>query len=615
MKNNKIALVVALIALCAIGTVFAQGQLAVELSHPVYGLIETAELRGVVERLSSVKPYTREQVAGWLRLMAARADVFSKPELAIISEYLADFSEHNGTPGASLWRAPGSGGGSGAAAQGAAIGDAALNGAAAPSAAATGGTAAIGTRIEARSLFDLGHIGDAGADPSKLWHLNSVLKPYIEAAPTSWLSAWGTIGVTYDKVNRDLFMPYSFTKEWDSYHNKVSTSPTTDGEEAYPTWSFDLQNDIAASTPSGSFFFRLSRLRRDWGFGEGSLSLSASARPFMGAEFIFRPSPIFGVSHLVGSLSNWEKGDSPTDSTDTRITSQKMYAIQRLELFPFPWLSFGANSTVVGAKRLELGYLSPMMFALEYQVMVSDIDNMGVEFDGQILLKRLGKLYASFYIDEIELSSIAAWFTRPRNMFAYQGGIKLDVPVLPLSTFTAQYTKVEPFVYAHYPTWTPFSRLAIDNSYTHDGENLGYHIPPNSDELLVKLESVFAPGWRASFAYSMIRHGDNSQANYNAKVPLIYGDTDKYQWYDKIALYPDKNFLHDGVYDYNHSGKLDVAWRPAGGIALGSLRVPAELGFGFGLSYTFWKDGNALGATLPDPEWRRVLELNLKLFM
>ncbi len=592
LKNRELSfsfkviiVLVALIALCATNIVFAQGQLAVELSHPVYNLIETAELRGVVERLSSVKPYTRDQVAGWLKVMAARADVFSRSELSIISDYLADFSERNGTPGASLWRS-------------------------------SDGAAAIGTRIEARSLFDLGGLVDPAAVPADLWHLNSVLKPYIEAAPASWLSAWGTIGVTYDKVNRDLFMPYSFTKEWDSYHNKVSTSPYTDGAEPYPTWSFDLQNDIAASTPSGSFFFRLSRLRRDWGFGEGSLSLSASARPFMGAEFIFRPSPIFGVSHLVGSLSNWENGyTSERDPGNTGISYQKMYAIQRLELFPFPWLSFGANSTVVGAKRLELGYLSPMMFALEYQVMAADIDNMGVEFDGQILLKRLGKFYASFYIDEIELSSIPEWFTRPRNMFAYQAGIKLDVPVLPLSTFTAQYTKVEPFVYAHYPTWTSFSRLAVESSYTHDGENLGYHIPPNSDELLVKLESSFAPGWRASFAYSMIRHGDNSQANYDAKVPLIYGDTDKYQWYDMLASYPDKNFLHDGVYDYNHSGKLDVFWRPAGGLALGTLRVPAELGCGFGLAYTFFRDGNASGATLPDPEWRRILELNVKLFM
>ncbi|MGB4585902.1 MAG: hypothetical protein WBH66_02505, partial [Rectinemataceae bacterium] len=35
-----------------------RSHLAVELGHPVYGIIEAAELRGVLSRLSSVKPYT-----------------------------------------------------------------------------------------------------------------------------------------------------------------------------------------------------------------------------------------------------------------------------------------------------------------------------------------------------------------------------------------------------------------------------------------------------------------------------------------------------------------------------------------------------------------------------
>ena len=33
---------------------------------------------------------------------------------------------------------------------------------------------------------------------------------------------------------------------------------------------------------------------------------------------------------------------------------------------------------MIGAKRFELGYLSPMMFAVEYQVTQSDVDNMSL---------------------------------------------------------------------------------------------------------------------------------------------------------------------------------------------------------------------------------------------
>ena len=561
----------------------AQSQLAVELGHPVYGVLEAAELRGVIARLSSVKPYTRAQVADLLAVIQGRMGAFSTVERAEIMALAAEFMDGaRGDIGQALWKA---------------LDD----------------KAAVGAHIEATGRF--GAAGPWSGDAADLWHLNALFQPYIKAYPEPWLSLWGTIGITYDKINRDLYMPYSFTKEWDSYHNAVSTTPYNDGEGDSPTWSFDLRNDISGTTGSGAFRFRLSRFRRDWGMGSGSLSLSGSARPFMGIEAQFRPSDLFAVSHLVGSLGNWEKGDIPNSENPAAITEQKMYAIQRLELFPFPWLTLAANSTVIGSKRLELGYLSPMMFALEYQVTMADVDNMGVQMDGQLLLKRFGKLYASFYIDEIELSSIREWFTRPRNMFALQGGARINVPWLSFGTFSAQYTKIEPFVYAHYPTWSPDSRLRVNTNYTHDGENLGYYLPPNSDEFLFRLEARPLPGLRASLQYSLVRHGDNSDDSYDAGDALIYGDVDKFQDYSKLSSYPDKDFLHDGIYDYSHIGRLRVFWRPAEAPVVFGVALPLELGAGYGLSWTRWEDGTGGGADLPDPEWKNVLELSFKVFL
>ncbi|MEW6549610.1 MAG: hypothetical protein AB1407_09120 [Spirochaetota bacterium] len=551
----------------------AQSQLAVELGHPVYATIEAAELRGVLTRLSSVKPYTRSQVAEFLTLMAADLARFSPSEQAEIRSLQAEFSASpKGPASEALWKSPNL-------------------------------KAAVGANVVAE--------GRAGTvDAAQDWHLNSLFQPYVKMFPEPWLSLWGTIGITYDKVNRDLFLPYSFTKQWDAYHNKVSTSPYSDGEEPYPTWSFDLRSDISGATQSGAFRFRLSRFRRDWGMGAGSLALSGTARPFMGLEYQFRPSEIFAISHLVGSLGSWETANDRSIAQDssgnyTAITGQKMFAIQRLELFPFPWLTLSANGTMVGSKRLELAYLSPMMFAVEYQVTMSDIDNMALQGDFQILLKRFGKLYGSLFIDEMELSGFDEWFSRPRNMFAYQGGAKLAVPGLPFGLLTAQYTKIEPFVYAHYPTWTFDSRLRVDTAYTNDGENLGYHLPPNSDEILLRIESSPAPRWRLALSYSLIRHGDNSPASGQTFLTdlQIYGDVDKYQNYAQIPNYPDKNFLKDGIYDYNHSGRLDLSWRPAS--------LPLELSLGYGLSYTYWDDGEDKGRAVPGPVWRHIFRLGV----
>jgi len=334
----------------------------------------------------------------------------------------------------------------------------------------------------------------------------------------------------------------------------------------------------------------------------------------MGLEAQFRPSEIFAVSHMIGSLGSWENGDSPNLENPTAITEQKMFAIQRLELFPFDWLTLSASGSMIGAKRLELGYLSPMMFAVEYQVTQSDVDNMSLHGDIQVFLKRLGKIYASAYIDEMELSGFDEWFGKARNMFAYQGGVKVNIPWLSFAVLTAQYTKIEPFVYTHPPTWNSDTRLRINPNYTNDGENLGYHLKPNSDELLLRLDTRVAAGLRGAFQYSFIRHGDNP--DYVTTNHLIYGDVDEYLEYGlgSVSDYV-KDFLHDGIYDYSHIAKLNVFWRPAEAPVVFGVALPLELSAGYGLSWTRWEDGTGGGADLPDPEWKNVLELSFKVFL
>jgi hypothetical protein len=212
----------------------------------------------------------------------------------------------------------------------------------------------------------------------------------------------------------------------------------------------------------------------------------------------------------------------------------------------------------------------------------------------------------------MQLSGFSEWFSKARNRFAYQGGAKVDLPWLPFATLTAQYSKIEPFVYTHIPTWNSTTRLKVNINYTNDGENLGYYLPPNSDELLLRLDAMVAPGWRTSLQYSLVRHGDNSDSAYTNGDYLVYGDIDKYQISGSIASLS-KNFLHDGIYDWNHIGKVNFFWRPAEAPKLFGLSVPVELGLGYGLSYTWYVDGTGGGAAVAAPEWKNVLELSVKL--
>jgi hypothetical protein len=586
-------------------TAFAQGHLAVELGHPVYAVIETAELRGVVTRLSSVKPYTSQQVAELLATMVGHMEAFSSAEQALIRRYAEEFKAGAGVE-QSLWHDK-------------------------------SGKARAGIRIEATTKLDAGGLydlldGSSSTALKDMWHLNSRWVPYLAADPLPWLSLKGEAGFTYDKIKKSLYLPYDYTKEWDAIHIWFGTPRNSDGTLDYPTVSYDIREDIAAETEDGSVMVRLSRFRRDWGIGSGSFALSETARPFVGFETVFRPSKYFAVSGLVGSLTNWAKDSNEKSTTVayadldgdgladdpyySAISYQKMLGLQRMELFPFDWLTISATSTLVGAKRFELGYFSPLLFSVMYQNQLADIDNLGVQVDGQILVPRIGKFYASFYADEMEITNLSQLFTKARNMFALQGGVKVPLPWLSFATVTAQYTKIEPFVYSHYPTWYPDYRLRVDTSYTQDGENLGYYLPPNSDEFLLKFEVMPAPDWRVALKYRFVRHGDNPQADWPG-LKESYGDVNKYMDYDPAQLYSyNKNFLHDGIYDYNHIGNIVVTWRPSDPPELLGAAIPFELGLGYGISYTWSVDETGAGrSSLVTTGWKNVLSLTMKFFL
>ena len=578
---------------------FAQSQLAVELGHPVYSVLETAELRGVIARLSSVKPYTRGQVADYLAAIEARMGAFSPAEREWIANFAAEF-------------APGTFAG-------------------APLVKIENGKAVAGLRLEATTKADAGGIADliAGTGTAALkdlWHLNSILAAYIAAAPAPWISVMGEAGYTLDKIEKSLYLPYTFTKEWDAWHLDFTETRSSTGEKDFPTVSMDFLQDIGFSTDTGSLTARFSRFRRDWGLGSGSLSLSGTARPFVGVETAIRPSKYFALSSLVGSLTNWEKqnDEKSTAMADingdgikeySAVSWQKMFGLQRLELFPTDWLTLAFESSMVGAKRFELGYFAPLIYSVMYQNALADMDNLGIQVGGSIQIPKLGKFYGSLYVDEMELTHLDQLFTKARNMFALQGGAKLnlgDIPLLsglPFATLTAQYTKIEPYVYAHYPTWYPDYRLRVDTSYTNDGENLGYFLPPNSDEFLARLEAFLAPGWKALLQYSFVRHGVSANMGNTVGNYMDYSvGVDTYV----------KDFLHDGIYQYNHIGKLNFYWSPGKAPKLLGAYIPLELGLGYGLSYTWYEDGKGGGgASLPAyaPIWKNVLELSVKLFL
>jgi hypothetical protein len=154
-------------------------------------------------------------------------------------------------------------------------------------------------------------------------------------------------------------------------------------------------------------------------------------------------------------------------------------------------------------------------------------------------------------VDEMR-PAIGDFLILNRNMYAYQGGLKTRVTWLPFGAFTMRYTKIEPYCYTHEYTETPWTKAPLDTSYLNNGEPLGFYLPPNSDELLIRMEAMPLRELKAHLQYQLIRHG----ADWGSRR------VDGSSIWDKIVKDDNtqKYFLQDGVYQWDHVLKAGASY-------------------------------------------------------
>ncbi|RPJ07330.1 MAG: hypothetical protein EHM28_07510 [Spirochaetaceae bacterium] len=350
----KILRVLFLLLVFPVPVLMADLHLSVDVNDPAYMILEMAEIKGAIYSLSRVKPYTAETIYSLLSRAQSKQGLFSADESAILGRIIQDLEERfPGLPG-----------------NPAATDPVQLN-------PVYPGPVRLGFWEE--SLFQI------NANNPKNWHMYNALRFFMAGDVGDFLSWYGNVGFTYDKVGPDSFAPYSFTKEWDGFHIGFGEPRySMDGVEPIPYLSFILENEITAEFFENSLTFKFARYRRDWSIGDGSLLLSKTARPFEGFDFSARLADWISLSYTVGSLGNWME-ENQIDSDDD-LSSQKMFTAQILEFFPFTWLSFSAASSAVWGKRFELGYLSPLMYTLLHQNLHGDMDNVMLELEAEAFL-------------------------------------------------------------------------------------------------------------------------------------------------------------------------------------------------------------------------------------
>ncbi|MDR2629428.1 MAG: hypothetical protein LBC60_00740 [Spirochaetaceae bacterium] len=570
------ATVVGLFFIAAAVTVNAQQYNSVPLEHEVYGIIENAVLRGIIPRPPSAKPWQEFTIRQLLReILSAEPGFNFQTERDIVSALLAGFERK---PGLDIQR----------------------------------GAHYLNRPLPKDSHYSL--------DTGMSWESNLNVTGTGKIATVNMGTVYldGDIGnyLSYDfkvragilRIDRDLLgerptapyfdpkddddprddpayipsyspvfslpanFPYSFTKPWEAAVFKPKDLSSYGEWPDSLAFGYEIISEIGTGLVDNRLQFRFGRMRRDWGPGETgkSLFMNGQARPFMALEGTIIAAPWMYFSFLTGALEYQKINDQWVDAA----SFQSLFSLAMLEFNSKEHFHFDFGSATIWPKRFDLGYVFPVNSNFFYQNNIGDFDNLALFANLEYRLPGIGKIWGSLFVDEINLKR--AFFILDREMYALQGGIKVLLPWLPFASVTLQYTKVEPYCYTHEYTSTPWHSTLIDTSYVNNGEPLGYYLPPNSDEILLRLESMILPEAKAHVQYQLIRHG----------VEYGPGRVDGSSLQDKIIKNnnTEKYFLRDGVYQWNHVVKI------GGSYSFKTKKIPISLYGDFGIVVTQFTD-------------------------
>jgi hypothetical protein len=564
----------------------------VPLDHAAYGIIENAVLRGIIGSPPSAKPWQETVVTRLLReILASEPGLRSQAERDIVSALLSGFERK---PGLDLQR-------------GAYYRNRPLSG---------DSHYSLDTGLSWESRFNINGTGETATVNMGTVYLDGdignhlsydfkvrggILKidrdplgtrknpPYYD--PSKDNDDYAFLVDFSEKPRPDspvyslpAYFPYSFSKPWEAAIFKPGSLNSYDEWPDSLAFGYEIISEIGAAMVDDRLQFRFGRLRRDWGPGENgtSLFLNSQARPFVALEGTALPADWMYFSFLTGALEYQKLSNQWNDAAPF----QNLFSMAMLEFNIKKYVHFDFGSATVWPKRFDLGYIFPVNSNFFYQNNIGDFDNLALFANLEGRWPGIGRIWVSLFVDEVNFT-LDNFFHMDRQMYAFQGGVKIGLPWLPFASASLRYTKIEPYCYTHEYTLTPWNSVFIDTSYSNNGESLGYYLPPNSDEIALRLESTPLPGTKAHIQYQLIRHG----------VEYGYGRTDGSSLLDKIVkdTNSSKYFLRDGVYQWDNVIKV------GGSCSLRGFHVPAVLYAEAGLVLTNFSRA-AVPYTSTDPD-------------
>ena len=299
----------------------------------------------------------------------------------------------------------------------------------------------------------------------------------------------------------------------------------------------------------GAFNFSIEKMQNIWGLERnGNLTFSTKAPsypqiklrvPVTGwMDFIYLHAEL--NSNVVDSTRSYYANSSTVDPYFREVDRLKYMAAHMIELTPVRGVDFSLGESVVYSDRGPLLiYLIPIMFFKSAEHYNGDKDNVQWFANLDLNLIRNTNIYFSLFIDDLALDDI---FNpdRQRNYLGFTAGFQTYDVLLKNLELTAEYTRINPWVYTHKFTATEF---------TNNGYIMGSWMGQNADNVYLDLSYMPIRSFKFGGSMQVFRKGGLKDISYQYQVPsqpFLYGPLHEERSFGFHASY---QFVRDGFID------------------------------------------------------------------
>nr|MBC7613683.1 hypothetical protein [Pseudopedobacter sp.] len=290
-----------------------------------------------------------------------------------------------------------------------------------------------------------------------------------------------------------------------------------------------------------------------WGYGEnGRITLSDKAPSYPFIRFDYQPLKWLRFhylhawlqSGLIDSNATYPKGNNVYGS-NREIYISKFLASHSLNFMPAKGLLLSLGESMVYSDRFDAAYLIPVLFFKAYDQYQSRY-NINTGSNAQFFLQASSRnhikkthLYGTLFIDEIRTSEIFNP-AKSRNQLGFNIGGSITDVFVPYLTVGAEYTRINPFVYAN---------IIPAQTYKNQNYTLGDWMGNNSDRLIAYIKYTPIPRLKTSLTFQEVRKGDGGtiEQQYLAepqppflfnlqRIQTTFAFNTSYEWMNNLYL-------------------------------------------------------------------------------